>query len=91
MDKWYGILKEIYAQAGRDAGMELPLSVWPVVFRSGENAEGHMLHYVLNYSENQQEVLNPYKRVRDLLSDKVYEPGEKILLMDWNLAILEEI
>lgn len=86
-----GILKEIYAQAGRDAGMELPLSVWPVVFRSGENAEGHMLHYVLNYSENQQEVLNPYKRVRDLLSDKVYEPGEKILLMDWNLAILEEI
>lgn len=50
-----------------------------------------MLHYVLNYSENQQEVLNPYKRVRDLLSDKVYEPGEKILLMDWNLAILEEI
>lgn len=86
-------LKEVYRQAARYAEVEseFPDVHWPVIVRSGVSQEGHNLHYVFNYSENERSVICPYEAVYEVLSGTRYEYGEEILLGDWNVAILEEI
>lgn len=85
-------LKDIYLKAAQDAGIrrEFKEVVWPLTIRSGVNQYGKRLHYVLNYSEAQQQVENPYECARDLLTDMSYKKGEKIHLSDWGVTILEE-
>lgn len=85
-------LKDIYQKAALDAGIhkEFKEAVWPLIIRSGMNQNGKRLHYVLNYSETQQQAENPYEYATDLLTGISYKKGEKIHLSDWGVAILEE-
>lgn len=86
------MLKEIYAQAAQDAGIlegeDAPQ--WPVIIRSGRNSEGKMLHYVLNYSENEVEVDCPWESAVELISGNEVHRGTKLHIGDWNFMILEE-
>ncbi|MCD8011007.1 MAG: beta-galactosidase [Lachnospiraceae bacterium] len=83
-------LKEVYADAARRAGLQLPEVSWPVILRSGEDREGRTVHYVLHYSQAERTFSCPWERVRDLLSEKIYRRGEEISLGDWNVMILQE-
>jgi beta-galactosidase len=85
-------LKEIYKKAAADAGIEraFPGAKWPVTVRSGQNQAGHKLHYVFNYSEEEQYVVCPLEKATDLLTDTEYKKGDSITLGDWDLVILEE-
>jgi beta-galactosidase len=59
-----------------------------VTVRSGQNKEGHTLHYVFNYSEAEQYVVCPFDRATDLLTETEYRKGDTITLGDWDLVIL---
>jgi beta-galactosidase len=85
-------LKGVYKKAAEDAGIErdFPDEKWPVTVRSGYNPEGHALHYVFNYSEEEQHVVCPFEKAIDLLADIEYQKGDTITLGDWDLVILEE-
>jgi beta-galactosidase len=84
-------LKEVCEKAAADAGIANAFSgvQWPVAVRSGRNTQGHMLYYVLNYSEAEQHVTCPFAKAMDLLTGTEYRKGDTIMLDDWNLAILE--
>lgn len=83
-------LKELYRTAAEAAGISCPELAWPVTVRSGVNREGKQIHYLLHYSEEEQEILCPYDKVVDLLTGKAYRKGEPICLSDWDVKILEE-
>ena len=94
-------LKRILARASADAGIWLPhyenketadaeQYTWPVILRSGVNAKGQTVHYILYYAEDPRVVHNPYDTVTDLLSGRRYAPGEKIELRDWDVKVLLE-
>lgn len=84
------ILKSIYRQALSDAGIEVVEAAFPTIIRSGINELGEKVHYVLHYSEENGFVTNPYKEVYDLISDRSYQKGDRILLKDWDVKILIE-
>lgn len=87
------ILKDIYKRAAEHAGLlgETTDFSFPVIVRSGVNAQNKTLHYLLHYSEEERNVSCPYKRVRELLSGTIYKKGDILHLKDWDVKILEEI
>lgn len=64
---------------------------FPVIIRSGKNDYGDTLHYILHYSQEEKEITCPYEKVCDLLQDRIYEQGDKMLLKDWDVKILKEL
>lgn len=84
------ILKNIYRQAAERAGLTVSGLCLPVIIRSGINAQGERLHYLMNYSEEGQTVACPYDRVTELFSGQTYSLGETIELSDWDVKILAE-
>ncbi len=82
-------LKKYLLMAAKDAGIKIPAQRWPVIIKSG-TSDGKKLHYILHYSEEDREIDCPYKKATDLISGKSYRSGEKILLKDWDVKILEE-
>lgn len=85
-------LKEIYGMAAKDAEIAGDFGDlrWPVIVRNGKNQEESKIHYVLNYSDQEQCVVCPYRKAADLLSGAEYVMGEEIHIDDWGLVILEE-
>jgi beta-galactosidase len=85
-------LKTIYKKAADDAGIvcDFESLKWPLIVRSGVDRAGQRLHYVMNYSEDEQTLICPYAQAEDLLTGVCYVKGERISLADWSLVILEE-
>lgn len=86
------VLKEIYRQALKDAGLECDTAkvCWPIIIRSGKNQENKIIHYVFHYSEKDGVFICPYEEVRDIISKREYKRGSQIELKDWDVIILEE-
>lgn len=86
------VLKDLLVRAYRESGAEpVPEARWPVVVKSGRNAAGGTLHYVLHYSGQEGAFLCPYDRVLDLTENSIYAKGDCIALRDWDVHILKEI
>lgn len=87
------VLKEVLGKAADRAGIseESTELSFPVIVRSGVNGKGNVLHYLLHYSEDEREILCPYKKVRDILTEQIYEKGDILHLEDWAVKILEEM
>lgn len=87
------VLKEVLGKAADRAGIseESTELSFPVIVRSGVNGKGKVLHYLLHYSEDEREILCPYKKVRDILTEQIYEKGDILHLKDWAVKILEEM
>ncbi len=84
-------LKDIYRQALADAHIELSQTRFPVILRSGVNEKNEMLHYVLHYSSEEGQLICPYEKVIDLLSEEIFHKGDKIRLSDWDVRVLQEL
>ena len=59
------------------------------MLRSGVNAEGKTLRFLMNYSSEEQTVRCPW-RGTDLLTGTVYEKGDSMDLPDWGVRLIEE-
>ena len=86
-------LKKILLEAGKAAGIERICgeTVWPVTVRSGMNADGNRMSYLLHYRDEKGSAACPYECAADLLTGKIYKKGEAIALREWDTVILEEI
>lgn len=87
------VLKKLLRAAAESTGPaeSVPPYSWPVIIRSGINAEQEKIHYVFNYSQTSVQLKCPYAHVTDILSGEHYEGGETIRLHDWDVKILAEI
>jgi len=82
------ILKKYLAMAAKDAGVETPDCTWPLIHKTGRNAKGQMVHFLLNYSEEQAEYTWNYNEARLLPDHTPIYRGEKIILKDWDVKII---
>ncbi|MGN0165345.1 MAG: beta-galactosidase [Lachnospiraceae bacterium] len=85
------VLKEIYNEAAHHAGINVPDCRWPVILRSGVTPEAGNIHYIFNYSENENEVECPYSETIDIRTGNKYNKGDKISMKDWDVVILQEV
>ena len=63
---------------------------WPTIMRSGVLANGHAVHYVLNYSAAAQDVSYKFAGGKDLLGNAEVQQGGVVKLGPWGVAIVEE-
>ncbi len=87
------VLKKVLKAAAEEACPEqfdhCAGAVWPAVIRSGENAEGERLHFLLNYSGEEKTVTVPLN-LTDVLSGEHFPAGDAIPLKDWGARVMKE-
>jgi beta-galactosidase len=82
-----GIAK-ILTEAATRAGVTHPGAQYPIVIRSGKNAKGQSIHYVLNYSAKPESLANVFGAAKDLLTNQAIGAGDAIKLEAWGVVIL---
>jgi len=85
-------ISAVLAQAVERAGLKEPAQSlrWPIVARSGTNAQGRTIHYLLNYSATAQPVSYPFGNGTELLAASAVAAGSTLTLQPWGVAIIEE-
>jgi beta-galactosidase len=63
---------------------------FPTIMRSGVLANGHAIHYVLNYSSAPVHARYGFPAGKDLLSGETVKRDGTIALPSWGVAIIEE-
>lgn len=82
-------LKSYLLRAAADAGVQAPALRYPLVLRSGTNAAGQAVHFLLNYSQDERKLASP-RSGTELFSGKHVPAGERVSLPDWGVKILIE-
>ena len=82
---------EIILQTINRSGVSLSEfdSKFPLIVRSGTNRAGKKITYLMNYSGQSVEVENANTKGKELISDRVIAPKEKLTIKPWDLMILE--
>lgn len=82
-------LKKYLLRAAADAGVQAPTLRWPLVLRSGTNATGQAVRFLLNYSQEARQLASPWSGT-ELFSGKRVRAGDELRLSDWDVRILVE-
>ena len=83
-------LKAVLAEALNSAEVEILKYSWPVIVRKGTNDLGKCVRYILNYSAEEQSVVYHGADGTELFSEESVQDGESIIVLPWNLKIVEE-
>ena len=86
------VVSALLGQVIERAGLKGPAQSlrWPLVARSGTNAQGRTLHYLLNYSASAQPVSYPFAGGTELLTATPVAAGGTLVMQPWGVAIIEE-
>ena len=84
--------EKLMAEAVSRAGLSTPAQQahFPMIIRSGVLQDGHLVHYLFNYSPDPVTVPYGFPAGRDLLADTAVPLGAKVPLGPWGFAIVEE-
>jgi beta-galactosidase len=63
---------------------------FPTIMRSGVLANGHAVHYILNYSSSPVQAIYVFPGGKDLLSGHAVAQNSNIDLPAWGVAVIEE-
>lgn len=83
-------LKAIFTYLFPEFGIEMPAVHFPVILRSGVNAEGKTIRYYLNFSGEEQTAELSHQSGIELLSGQGIKVNEPIKLSNWEVKIIEE-
>ena len=64
---------------------------FPLIVKSGINAQNKVIHYYFNYSAEPKLFAYPYAKGKALLPDETISPGAKIVLPAWGFQIIREL
>jgi beta-galactosidase len=84
--------REIVRDVLKRAGLLGPDQSLPAAIkvRHGRNAQGKLLHYYLNFSDQGQTIAYPYGGGSDVLTGQAVGKGQPLALKAWDLAIVAE-
>ena len=84
--------RELVRDVLKRAGLTSPDQNLPqaVKVRHGRNQQGLLLHYYLNFSDQEHSITYPYRRGTDLLTDRTLRQGEPLALKPWDPAVIAE-
>lgn len=85
------ILKSEIRNAAKIAHIHLTTYTFPIIIRNLKTKDGKSIHFIFNYSEDENTFICPYKNTRDIINGKLYSQGDSIRLSDWGTAILIDL
>lgn len=83
-------LKAVLTEALNSAEVEIPEYSWPVIVRKGINDLNKCVRYILNYSAEEQNVIYHGANGTELFSEESVQDGDTVIVLPWNLKIVEE-
>lgn len=83
-----GLLKDRLQKA--KVWTETQLNSYPIISKSGVNADGEKIHYLFNYSGQTQEAIYPFKLGQNIINNEQVKQNAKLKLAPWDLAIVIE-
>ena len=86
------LAEKIMAEAVKRAGLWGTQQAvhFPAIVRSGVLANGHAVHYVLNYAAAPVKANYGFPEGKDLLSGDVVQKDSALALPEWGVAVIEE-
>ena len=63
---------------------------WPLTVRSLGAADGSAIRFLMNLSQEEGTLANPFGLVADLLTGRHVEAGETLALPGWGVLVLRE-
>ncbi len=84
------VLKDEIRNAAEIANIRIESNQFPIVIRNMTSKDGNVLHFIFNYSENENIVICSYNSAIDILTGKSYSAGDNIIMSDWGTVILME-
>ncbi|MFU1859694.1 beta-galactosidase [Sphingobacterium sp. NGMCC 1.201703] len=63
---------------------------FPIIQRSGKNKWGKTIHYIFNYSTETKRITYTGDPAKELISDKLTQTGQQIVLDPWEVLIMEQ-
>lgn len=63
---------------------------FPIIQRSGKNKWGKTIHYIFNYSKETKRITYTGGPAKELISDKLTQTGQQIVLDPWEVLIMEQ-
>ena len=86
------MIEKILEDSVKRANLWGPLQAlhFPTIMRSGMLADGHAVHYVMNYSAAPASVTYAFQSGKNLLSGEAVSQNGTITLPAWGVAVIEE-
>jgi beta-galactosidase len=86
------LTEKIVKESVQRAGLWGPQQAlyFPTIMRSGMLADGHPVHYLLNYSAAPTQITYALPQGKNLLSGEVVPQNGTIALPAWGVAVIEE-
>ncbi|MGA8026245.1 MAG: beta-galactosidase [Bryobacteraceae bacterium] len=87
------LVEKILEEAVKRAGLWGPQQTvhFPTIMRSGVLANGHAVHYVLNYSAAPIRASYDFPGGKDLLSGEPMQQNGVVALPPWGVAVIEQV
>ncbi len=82
------ILKGELKEAALRAGISCSEFEFPIIVRDIINGAQQTIHFIFNYSEEDNSIICPYSKAENVLTGETYKMGDEILLKDWDTLIL---
>lgn len=86
------IMRQVLEQAVKEAGLwgKDQEIAFPLITKSGWNEAGKLVHYYMNYSDEEQVMTYPHPNGEELLAGRSVASGEQLTLERWGVLIIEE-
>ncbi|MDR2145311.1 MAG: beta-galactosidase [Tannerella sp.] len=86
------LLEKIVLKTAGEAGVYTAQNDFrfPIIFRSGTNEQGKTLHYIFNFSAENQKIAYPFAEGTELLSGDKVANNKQLMLKAWDVKIIEE-
>ncbi|MNJ37739.1 Beta-galactosidase bgaB [compost metagenome] len=86
------IMRQVLEQAVKEAGLwgKNQEIAFPLITKSGRNEDGKLVHYHMNYSDEEQLMTYPHQDGEELLSEQSVASQQQLTLERWGVLIIEE-
>jgi beta-galactosidase len=86
------LLSAVLRDAVQQAGINTPAQKlsYPIIVRSGVNAQGKTVHYIFNYSDDVRIAQYPLSDGDELLEKKSVKTNDELPIEPWGVKIIEE-
>ncbi|AZK49176.1 beta-galactosidase [Paenibacillus lentus] len=86
------IMRQVLEQAVKDAGLwgKDQAIAFPLITKYGRNEDGKLVHFYMNYSDEEQVLVYPHQDGEELLSGHRVVSQQQLTLERWGVLIIEE-
>ena len=85
------LLKKIILEDVKTANIVIPECQFPIIVRSGVNTANKSIHYLFNYSQEEQAIKYKLKNAINILTNEKLIFNDNVIIKPWDFIIVQEL